>query len=384
MRSFIKIGIGLGCLVLIVKIDKEWRSYAMVPEISRYIREYFVARDPADAGTLSFWKDKARDKAILYNELIKRGFLDDGMVVNRTSDGTFIDHCDSLLFSSLRYVALSKLGLKEDAMVSWNSLLAVESAGRWRRHPKCPLPTSRDMFIGVLTALTSKPPQHRRLMTSLLDYTRENRGFIDDGPIDVSYLSPGSMMLLNQMAKDEGIAVGSDGFFSPPSFPTLMLDMVFTERGYGAHLSALVIWIELELKDHRFRQSMAAREPLPPLSPPMFAEDALLSWYAQKLVEADPENMFFRWLRLKAAGALTPAARVAMLKEIMQMEQFPVGTLPQSCQREADYLWQRDSLEYQPVETSQCTRFFSGVDFMWMTALLVDDDAEGMIADNPP
>ena len=111
MRSFIKIGIGLGCLVLIVKIDKEWRSYAMVPEISRYIREYFVARDPADAGTLSFWKDKARDKAILYNELIKRGFLDDGMVVNRTSDGTFIDHCDSLLFSSLRYVALSKLGL---------------------------------------------------------------------------------------------------------------------------------------------------------------------------------------------------------------------------------------------------------------------------------
>ena len=366
MRRTFKIVMGIGSLLVAMKLGKEWLSYALVPQASQYARVYFSAKGAIDNNALIPWKKEVRAKAALYNDLIKRDFLDDGMVVGRTGDGTFTDHCDSLLFSALRYIALDKLGLSEEARTAFAALRKVEDAGKWRRHPKCQLPISRDMIIGVLAALTRNPPMHRQLMLSLQEQVTNHNGFVDNGPIDVSYLSPGIMMLLNQMAEHAGIARDRNKAIIPLSFPTLMLDLFFAERGYSSHLSALVVWINMELLDME-EQALTPR-----------GENLSISWYTQKLVELDPHNMFFRWLRLKAAGALAPAARLSMLKELMEMPQFPSDRLPTNCDRAADYMWQRDSVEYRPIEGARCNRFFAGVDFIWMAALLVDDEKEIM------
>ena len=365
IKRFLKIFAVVLIFLVAAKLDKEIRSFSLVDKTSTYIRSYFTAKSQADQQFFLQIKQQARDKAIFYDSQIEQRFLDDGMVVNRTSDGGSIDHCDSLLFSSLRFIALDKLGLKQRALASWEALrMAEESAGRWRRHPKCNLSTSRDMIIGLLAALTRSPPEHQKLLKSIIENARANHGFIDDGPIDVSYLTPGSMMLLNHVAKQAGVVVKPGKSLIPLSFPTLMFDLAFVERGFSAHLSALTIWIELELKDKRIKGTTPSS---------VFSQDHLLDWYAQKLVEVDPQNLFFRWLKLKTAGALSSTTRLAMLDELMHMEQFPPDTLPQSCNRKADYLWQRDSAEYQPVEHIQCTKLFAGIDFMWMVALLVDD-----------
>ena len=101
------------------------------------------------------------------------------------------------------------------------------------------------------------------------------------------------------------------------------------------------------------------------------------SWLAQRLVDRDAKNLFFRWLRLAAADALSPRARLAMLRELDAMPQFPQDRLPDACDRRADYLWQRSSSEYMARETKDCVRRFSGVDYLWMASLLIADDYRG-------
>jgi hypothetical protein len=61
-----------------------------------------------------------------------------------------------------------------------------------------------------------------------------------------------------------------------------------------------------------------------------------------------------------------------MLEDLLAMPQFPVDQLPTNCDRKADYLWQRKSEEYQP-RSSNCHITYNGTDFLWMTALLLEE-----------
>ena len=92
---------------------------------------------------------------------------------------------------------------------------------------------------------------------------------------------------------------------------------------------------------------------------------------AGELYRLDPENLFFEYLYLKTAGALTYASKARLLTRLLAMPQYPVERLPQDCDRQADYLWQRSSAEYTGKKT--CKESFHGVDFLWMAALLSED-----------
>jgi hypothetical protein len=80
--------------------------------------------------------------------------------------------------------------------------------------------------------------------------------------------------------------------------------------------------------------------------------------------------MFFRWLQYEAADAMSPKAKKKLLEELLGMEMFPKNRLPTTCERKADYLWQRNSVEYVPRDHKLCSEIFSGVDFIWMASLL--------------
>jgi HrpA-like RNA helicase len=54
------------------------------------------------------------------------------------------------------------------------------------------------------------------------------------------------------------------------------------------------------------------------------------------------------------------------------MTQFPVARLPESCDRRADYLWQRAGREYRPAK-GNCLRRFNGADYLWMAGLLIEE-----------
>jgi hypothetical protein len=90
------------------------------------------------------------------------------------------------------------------------------------------------------------------------------------------------------------------------------------------------------------------------------------------LVQTDPRNLFFRYLLFRVNGVLNPFVARSLLIELLSMRQFPQEMLPRSCDRKADYLWQRSSREYDIVD-DKCSYSFHGTDFVWMAGLLVEE-----------
>ena len=328
---------------------------------------------------------EALRRAQKYEELLRRRHLDSGMVIHRTANDTAVDHCDSLLFSSLRFVALSKLGFTSEAAAAWKAIDKSRHEGEWFRHPRCRQPASRDMLLGVISSLTQTPPGTLNLLEQLVTQIEDNNGFFAQGPFYVSFLTPGMGHLLFQLIKRNDVSVERLPEVIRYGFLTSEFDSLTAVRGYQSHLIALVTWIELEISntpsnfsEPSFRSVAAGLSPF--LSP--FAMENMayqrLEWITFQLTQLDPNNMFFKWLRLKSEGLLTDSTRYHMLSSLLNMPQFPRDRLPQNCDRRADYLWQRDSIEHRGY--ADCTKTFNGVDFLWMTSLLLEPDLSRQLA----
>ncbi|MCX6130153.1 MAG: hypothetical protein NTX25_13940, partial [Proteobacteria bacterium] len=192
----------------------------------------------------------ARERALLYEQELEKDHLLDAMVVNRHRDGRVASECDSLLFSSLRYVALLKLGWQDKADAAWQGIEGAYQKGRWARHPKCQdRSTSRDMIVGLLVALSQHPPRDRQHLQTLLDIVRDTGGSIDDGPFYVSRLSPGIGEIIRLMAVNHSIPLNNLPDEIRLGFSTLELDVLTANIGFTSHLNALCLWIELELRN---------------------------------------------------------------------------------------------------------------------------------------
>ncbi|MFW7379931.1 MAG: hypothetical protein ACOH5I_14050 [Oligoflexus sp.] len=350
-----------------------------VSQLSAKLRSQFSYFEPDLLATLSEKKAQVRERAALYDYLLRQDHLVDGMVVNRNMLGQVTSVCDSLLFSSLRFVGLKKLGHQEQANEAWRAIERSQRSGHWQRHPRCAAQsTSRDMIVGVLAALTQKPQNHRLHLSNLMSFVERNKGFISHGPFHVSLLTPGLAEIIRVMVKEEKLAAKGLPANIQYGFSTLEFDTIMSARGYTSHLNALVIWIELEMlrsymtedAKRSFRSLASLLHPLTDSLLSSSIKEQRLQWLTQRLARLDQENVFFRYLQLKAAGALTPKAELNILEQILTMKQFPPNRLPTTCERKADYLWQRDSIEYQARDYESCHEIFSGVDFIWMAALL--------------
>jgi len=318
--------------------------------------------------------DQLKTKFATYEGIIRNDHLDHGMVVGRDSENNIVDECDSLLFSSLRFVALDKAGESKGAKDAWTAIRASRSSdGFFIRHPRCNQPASRDMILGVLLALTQHPPGWQSIVAEMVSSATANFGFFADGPIYVSYMSPGLAALFRHLAIDAGISEAALPTWLNESFSTLEIDAPSSAAGYESHLVALTLWVEMELSHSKNSRVVRSPEfhfgPLQRLFAAKSLRDHRREWLADQLLEADRSNLFFRYLRLETADAISADMRTRLAEELLKMPQFPNDRLPGDCDRRADYLWQRHSREYQPQKTV-CTQSFSGVDFLWMAALL--------------
>ena len=300
------------------------------------------------------------------------------MVVNRYLDGTPKDICDSLLFTSLYFISLKKLGYLNKAEQVWFNIEASQTKGKWLRHPDCPAtPTSRDMILGVLAAFTQEVPNMRSHLVHTLQFVRKNRGFIANGRPDISFLAPGVAEFFRIYANALQISPGSRPLNIQLAFPTSEFSTLLADPGYRTHLIALQSWIELELREKAHyrehlghRQALAALKPLTKITG-IDPRPQRISWITQTIYGENRDNLFFKYLRLKSAGALTRSVRSKLISDLLAMPQFPSDRLPEDCDRKADYLWQRASDEYHKASPT-CRVSFNGVDFLWMAALLLD------------
>ena len=322
--------------------------------------------------------EEAKRRALIYENQIKKYQLVDGMLVNRSIDGAMHDQCDSLLFSAIRYVSLEKLGWHEQATDAWLAIEKSRDHGTWLRHPRCFRSTSRDMILGLLVAMTRSPPGYRTHLNSLMAMVDENNGYFGTGPFYVSYLSPGLARLMATISVDDKSATTSLPAFFDSGYSTAEVEVLVTPRGFESHLGGLTAWLELELaaqgrfpKDSENSVLRILSKWTPQLG--LTSIDQLrLEWITDRLVTSDPSNLFFRYLRLRAAGALSESVRSRLLVELLSMPQFPEDRLPMNCDRSADYLWQRED-RGPNLEPITCTMQYSGADFLWMTALLLEN-----------
>jgi len=320
-----------------------------------------------------------RRRVNLYHEISKRDFLEKGMLVHRSLSGKAVDECDSLLFSNLNFIALEKLGFQEDAEAAWKSIEQSQKNGQWVRHPNCANhSTSRDMIIGILLALSQKPENHQEHFKQLLQQIDAGGGFFHKGPIYVSYISPNLAEAIRLMARLENWPHHQLPSSIRSGFSTSELQVSTTQAGYRTHLLALLVWLEFELrdkyKDLNLRPRSSSKE-LAALTGPFTVNDLdsqRLEYLTQSLMSSDPRNLFFKYLRIKAADALTVDARIALIRELNDMRQFPKDRLPRDCDRKADYLWQRDSQTYNRVKAKTCNVIYNGTDFLWMAGLLLE------------
>ncbi len=335
--------------------------------------------DPEMLITYQSLLSEARERALIYDYLLRQDHLLRGMVINRRINGAPSSECDSLLFSSLRYVALKRLGQEELANDAWRAIEMSRRGDIWLRHPDCPRTnTSRDMIVGVLAALSQKPDNAALHLRNLMLSLRRTGGYIGEGPFHVSRLSPGLGELIRLLAKNYSIPEPLLSPYVRYSFSTLEFDVMAISRGYTSHLNALVMWVEYVLSEQLrspkpIAQVRNVSSLVDRLAEPLLARsfsDRRHQWMAFRLVEIDHDNLFFRWLLLKASDALTVKAKVELLQELLAMPQFPENRLPADCDRKADYLWQRDSKEYVSPHPEICLEVFSGVDFLWMVSLL--------------
>ena len=348
---------------------------------SKPLRLLDFAQDTSSS-RLPLLREAALRRVILYENALKSQHLYHGMVVNLhlvEDGGSPVDgECDSLLFSSLRFVALNKLGFKEAAHEAWTALMSSQSNGRWFRHPKCRRrPTSRDMIVGLLAGLTQQPPEARQRLEDLLEYIEENDGYIGSGAFHVSKLSPGVGELIRNMALyaqiDESQMPNSVRY----AFSTVEFDRLNLKKGFPSHLLGLRIWMELEMMKEGIipRSASQGLDEVLGWQSTLASQQKRLRLAADALVRLDEKNLFFQWLALRVRGPLSDSDKAGLLTNLLSMKQFPATRLPQNCDRKADYLWQRDSVEYQPeAHHSFCYMQYAGVDFIWMIALVLDDD----------
>ena len=314
-------------------------------------------------------------RARRYADLSQKTHIVDGMVVDRDDTGKFIHQCDSLLFSSLRYVALERLGFHDLSRPAWEAIQKSRTpkAG-WLRHPRCPeTPLSRDMIMGILAALSQSPQNAAQVM----QWTREDLhrfdGYISDGPFYISFFSPGFRAAFDEMAMVGGEPSSGLAW----SFWTTEFDAWTADGDYRSHLVALTIWLEFEIeKMGKWKQrSGSTIDPVAFIVDPWMnvrLRDLRLAWSAQTLLRTDPDNLFFHWLALKSVGALSPQRRVSLANLLLGMPAFPEDRLPTNCDRRADYVWQRPSSQTRE-RRAPCSEVFSGTDFLWMSALLLEN-----------
>jgi hypothetical protein len=366
-------------LALVTAVIQMWqvRLEALTSRhVSQIYRDFFQRITHDEAEELAVLEARTRLRALRYEDLIRSSSTFQGMVITREHNGRIGDLCDSLLFSSLRYVSLRKLGLDNEAAEAWDWIVRSRNGGKWFRHPGCAgKSTSRDMIVGLLAALTQRPEGYRDILQELITYVGENSGYVGDGPFYVSYLSPGLAEVLRHFARIEGIEEHTLPSVVRYGFSTMEFDTYLSRVGFESHLISMVLWIEMELNrlEPPAIRIRGIPMPLDRLSRALWGVKVFQerwAWQAQRLVDRDPPNLFFRWLRLKTADALSAKARLTMLRELDAMHQFPEYELPQNCTRKADYLWQRASREYQPLNNARCTRRFSGVDYLWMASVL--------------
>ncbi|MBP9708754.1 MAG: hypothetical protein KBD78_14035 [Oligoflexales bacterium] len=322
-------------------------------------------------------RQQLRLQAFQYYRLIEMQHLEDGMIVNRDENGTAIDICDSLLFSSLYYVSLKKLGFESAAENTWYAIKNSKNGAQWLRHPKCLKPTSRDMLLGLLVALSQEPEDYKEITSNLFTAISKYGDKFGPGPFYVSRLSPGIIAYLNAFAKQHRIFQNNfeTKKIKTPGFSTNEFFSVLTESGYTAHLVALLTWLEMELIEKNSLQKKITRvhTVLDTFGSKNILSKQRIMWISYQLTQIDSQNIFFQWLWLNSIQILNPQLEKSLLKRLLDPSVFPVDRLPNNCDRSADYLWQRDSREYTS-ENTHCTRFFSGVDFLWMAALLLNVD----------
>lgn len=312
----------------------------------------------------------------LYETLLRETFLEDGMVVNRTISGEALDLCDSLLFSSLRFAALKKLGRNQEAEQAWKAIEQSRDDEHWARHLRCHESLSRDMLVGLLIALSQMPDHRRFYLQDLAESIKANFGFFSHGPYNISFLTPDMKNTLDGLLILEGIEKFQLFWFD---FSSLDWQVLLANDGYQSHLIALQIWLEDELRGIYSRKGRTFEEPVSPSTGALsllniFTREPInhqrLQWITHNLYAGNRQNLFFKWLHMKISGLLDDKMKFILLKELLDMPQFPKQHLPRDCDRKADYLWQRGSKEYNPNVT--CTMVFNGVDFVWILALLLE------------
>src|SRR5688572_8406864 len=74
-----------------------------IASVSLHARAVSAKLTAMDPQLKTFILSQTQDRIRLYNALIKKSQLEDGMVVNREFSGEAKAICDSLLFSSLRF-----------------------------------------------------------------------------------------------------------------------------------------------------------------------------------------------------------------------------------------------------------------------------------------
>lgn len=320
----------------------------------------------------------ARNRAFLYESIVERDHLSQGLVVNRGKlDGQIADQCDSLLFSSLRWVSLRKFGWGVEANRALSSLRKSQVEGSWIRHPECfDRSLSRDMLMGILIVLSQRPFGYKEDLLRLVSRIRDGGGFFSDGPGYVSYLTPGLGKILRMLLRDVDLKGDSVPRAILSGYSTNEVSLLFMSPGYEAHLAGLALWLEMELDSQRdvaedsdFLQRSVGFifSFFSPRNP--FSQSH--KWVALRLVQVDPKNLFFRYLWYRSVGALNTRIASRLLTELLQMPQFPKNRLPSSCDRTADFMWQRGSHEYSEIDLS-CERRFHGTDFLWMASLLTE------------
>ncbi len=315
-------------------------------------------------------------RARIYADLSQRTHLLDGMVVDRDASGNAIHECDSLLFSSLRYVALAKLGFVDLAVPAWEAIKTSRTpAGGWLRHPRCPqTPLSRDMTLGLLVSLSQNPPDAAHMLELIREDVHRFDGYISNGPFYLSYFSPGFRAAFDEMA----MVFGQPSSGLPMSFWTTEFDAWTADGDYRSHLVALTVWLEYEIErmatwEHRSGSMIDLVGLMVDPLANIHIRDFRLQWSAQSLLRTDPDNLFFRWLAVSSIGGLTIERRAALAKSLLAMPAFPEMRLPKNCDRRADYIWQRPSVQTRE-RSGLCTEIFSGTDFLWISAMLLEND----------
>ena len=339
-----------------------------------------------------------RRRSVLYASLMaSEGFFEGGMVTNLaggdqssfSSQPRLEGECDSLLFTGLYYAAMSRLVPEESRDVISHEGTSVlmsmrePSTGYWRRHPKCnDTPTSRDMMLGLLFAADALEHSQIVLRTLFWDLGRHG-GFFDDGPINLSFLSPGLMRLLSDMADRRGIdplprffvdetlqspqtfTMRMTGLYRRLSFSTLDFDAIVPQRGFRSHLIALTILME---HASLLRSNAGSLD----------GQSAIALWrlrlLAMRLFRSDPQNLLYEAVYLKTVNQLD-INRDRLAGRILAMPEFPPGRLPTDCDRGADFLWQRDSEQWAgPAKSSDqaClpSVHYSGVDLIFITSIV--------------